>query len=456
MTAPASPGGLEAATPAPFGVSLEARLPKVAYGRGVYLFDTQGRRYLDGSGGPAVYCLGHAHEEVNEAMIRQLQRVAHGYRYLFTSDPLEELTELVREACGPELTEIVFVSGGSEAVESALKLALQFHAARGQMSRRRFIGRRRSWHGSSLGALAVSDFLDRRAPFEGALMPASFVSAVNLYRPPPGCAPGALAEHAARELEDEILRLGAAQVAAFIFEPVVGAAGGVVPAPEGYAQRVREVCDRHGVLMIADEVMCGAGRCGTWRALEHDGVAPDIMAIAKGLGGGYAPLGAAVYARRIAEALRAAHGGPLTGHTFTGHTLACAAGVAVQRVVRRDRLVERIRELGPRFLQMLQAHIGDIEEVGDIRGRGFFVGVELVADRATKAPLPREAMTFQKVGAQALEAGLICYPCSGNVDGVLGDTVILAPPYIATLEELQLVCELFGKALRAALAERHR
>jgi adenosylmethionine-8-amino-7-oxononanoate aminotransferase len=453
MTAAPTPGKAPTGAPAPFGVSLEARLPKIAFGSGVYLTDTQGRRYLDGSGGPAVYCLGHAHPEVNEAMIRQLERVAHGYRYLFTSDPLEELTELVHAACGPELADIVFVSGGSEAVESALKLALQFHAARGQMSRRRFIGRRRSWHGNSLGALAVSDFLDRRAPFEGALMPASFVPAVNAYRPPPDCAPGALAEHAARELEDEILRQGAASIAAFIFEPVVGAAGGVVPAPAGYAQRVREVCDRHGVLMIADEVMCGAGRCGTWRALEHDGVVPDLMAIAKGLGGGYAPLGAAVYTRRIAQTLRAAHGGPLTGHTFTGHTLACAAGVAVQRIVRRDGLVERVRDLGPRFQEMLRAQIGDIEQVGDIRGRGFFLGVELVADRSTKAPLPREAMAFQKVGARALEEGLICYPCSGNVDGVLGDTVILAPPYIATLEELQLICELFGKALRAALAE---
>ncbi len=361
-----------------------AGLPRVAWGRGAYVHDTAGRRYLDASGGPAVFCLGHGHEEVNAAVIRQLERIAHGYRYSFTSDPLEELEALVTAAAGPAYGQMVFVSGGSEAVESALKIALQYHSARGATGRRRFIARRRSWHGNTLGALAVSDFVARRAPFEGALTEATFVASVKANRPPAGVAPDAHAAHAAAALEAEILRVGPERVAAFIFEPVVGAAGGVVPPPPGYAARVREVCDRHGVLLIADEVMCGSGRCGTWRALEADGVEPDLFAIAKGLGGGYLPLGAAVYHRRIAEVIDAADGGPLTGHTFTGHTAACAAGVAVQTIVRRERLVERVASEGPRLRAALARELAGVEAVGDIRGRGFFVGIELVADRGRR------------------------------------------------------------------------
>ena len=263
-----------------------ADLPKIAYGKGIRLFDVRGKDYIDGSGGPAVYCLGHAHPEVNEAIKQQLDRVAHGYRYNFTSDPLEELTEIVARQCGPGYERMIFTTGGSEAVESALKVALHFHTANGEPSRRRFIARRRSWHGNTLGALSVSEFKERRDPFEGALIPVSHLSPVNIYRPPAGVAPAQVAQHCAQELEEEIRRLGARNVAAFIFEPVVGAAGGVVPAPDGYARLVRDVCDRHGVILIADEVMCGAGRCGTWRALAHDQVQPDIMAVAKGLAGG--------------------------------------------------------------------------------------------------------------------------------------------------------------------------
>ena len=348
-------------------------LPRVAWGRGCHVHDAAGRTYIDASGGPAVFCLGHGHPEVNAAIAAQLDRIAHGYRYTFTSDPLEDLTARVAAAAGPGLDSMVFVCGGSEAVESALKIALQYHSARGEPGRRRFIARRRSWHGNTLGALAVSDFTARRAPFEGALVEASFLPSVNAYRPPDGVAPADLAAHAAAQLEAEIQRLGPERVAAFIFEPVVGAAGGVLPAPDGYARRIREICDRYGVLMIADEVMCGAGRCGTWRALEHDGVVPDICAVAKGLGGGYVPLGAALYHRRVAEVLDAVDGGPLTGHTFTGHTLACAAGVAVQRIIERDHLVERVARDGATFRSALAAELADIEAVGDVRGRGFFV-----------------------------------------------------------------------------------
>jgi adenosylmethionine-8-amino-7-oxononanoate aminotransferase len=428
-------------------------MPKVAWGRGVEVFDTDGRRYLDGSGGPAVYCLGHGNAEVNAAITAQLERIAHGYRYTFTSDPLEALTAIVAGHCGGDLTRMVFVSGGSEAVESALKIALQVHTARGEPRRRRFVARQRSWHGNTLGALSISGFAERRAPYEGALIPASFVSPANAYRPPEGVPPDALASWYAAELEAELLRVGPETVAAFVFEPVVGAAGGVVPAPPGYASAIAEVCRRYGVLVIADEVMCGSGRCGTWRALAHDSVEPDIMTVAKGLAGGYLPLGAAVYSRAIGADLDRVHGGPMTGHTFTGHTACCAAGVAVQTVVARDRLVDRVRELGPRFMSMIARETRGLDAVGDIRGRGFFVGVELVADRATRVPFPASDQLYLRIRRHAFERGLICYPSGGNVDGVAGDTVILSPPYIATEAELEEIAALFGASLRAALAE---
>jgi adenosylmethionine-8-amino-7-oxononanoate aminotransferase len=443
-------------------------LPRVSHGAGIYVYDSAGKRYLDASGGPAVYCLGHGHREVTAAIVRQLERIAHGYRYTFTSDPLEQLRELIVRACrGPEiaartseaanrLDAMVFVSGGSEAVESALKVALQYHSARGEAGRRRFIARRRSWHGNTLGALGVSDFLDRRAPFEGALVEASFVSQVSMYRPPAGVAPEALGAHAAGELEAEILRVGPERVAAFIFEPVVGAAGGALPPPPGYAQRVREICSRNGVLLIADEVMCGSGRTGTWRALEQDGVVPDIMAVAKGLAGGYLPLGATVYSRAIASVLEAADGGPLTGHTFSGHTAACAAGVAVQTIIERDRLLERVRTAGAEFQRALRAALARYDAVGDVRGRGFLVGVELVADRATRAPFAAERALAETIGQCAFEDGLICYATGGNVDGIEGDTIILAPPYIATDAELEEIIARFVEAVGRGLAQSAR
>jgi adenosylmethionine-8-amino-7-oxononanoate aminotransferase len=430
-------------------------LPKVSHGQGCAIFDTDGKRYIDGSGGPAVYSLGHSHPEVNEAIKQQLDRIAHGYRYTFTSDPLEELSAMIAESCAAGgsggLKHMTFCSSGSEAVESCLKIALQYQVARGRPEKCRFIARERSWHGNTLGALAISGFRERRSAFEGALAPASLLSPVNTYRPPAGVAPEDVAAHCANELEQEILRLGADKVAAFIFEPVVGAAGGCVPAPPGYAQRVREICDRHDVLMIADEVMCGAGRTGTWRALQHDGVEPDIMSVAKGLAGGYVPLSAAIYHDRLKAPMYQKHGGLLTGHTFTGHTLACAAGVAVQKIIRRDNLLQKVRENGLLLKRMLSDALGNRPYVGDIRGRGYFLCVEIVANRATKEPYAREHMIYQKVNRQAFENGLIVYPVGGNADGRRGDIVIVSPPYIATLDELGEIVDKLQRTLQQVM-----
>lgn len=429
-----------------------AALPRIARGKGIHLWDRDGRRYIDASSGPATACIGHGNQEVGEAIRAQLEKVAFAYRFHFRNDPAEELAETVRARAGGGLQHVIFTTGGSESVEACLKLALQYHAARGEMSRRRFVSRQRSWHGNTLGALSVSGFLQRQAPYFGALLEASRLSPVNAYRPPPGVAPQDVAEHCAQELDDEIRRLGAAGVAAFIFEPVVGAAGGAVPAPGGYARRIRDVCDRHGVLMIADEVMCGTGRCGTWRALEHDGVEPDLMAIAKGLGGGYLPLGACVFSRKVAQPIYQRHGQPATGHTFTAHPASCAAGLAVQRIVERDRLVAKVAADGPYLQRRLREALGQHPHIGDIRGRGFLQGLEIVADRETKEPFDPALAIFRRVMKAGFDNGLIVYPTGGNVDGEKGDQLIVAPPYNATRAELDEIVDLLPRVIDEALA----
>lgn len=432
-----------------FGID---KLPRIVRGQGSYLFDDKGKRYLDGSGGPAVFSLGHGHAEVNAAITRQLNAVAFGYRYLFSSNALEELTHMLLRLCGGGFQDVLYVGGGSEAMEGAMKVALQHFAARGLMNKRRFISRRRSWHGNTLGALSISDFSERRRAFEGSLLNSSFVSAANEYRPPQGVNGQELAAYFAKELDSCIEELGSENVAAFVFEPIVGAAGGVVPAPSGYAKAVRAVCDRHDVLMIADEVMCGSGRSGTWRALEHDGVTPHIMCIAKGLAGGYIPLGATLVSAGVAAPIHAGKGAYQTGHTFTGHTTACAAGLAVQTIIERENLLVRVRERGAALQSQLRSALSTFDEVGDVRGRGYFIGVEFVQDRALKTPFPRARGLSLDIASRAFGDGLIVYPCAGNVNGTDGDTLIIAPPYNALDIELDELTTKLAKAVGGALA----
>jgi adenosylmethionine-8-amino-7-oxononanoate aminotransferase len=431
----------------PQNIHSTGNLPKVAWAKGSYLYDNEGKQYIDGSGGPAVYCIGHANAEVNDEIKSQLDRIAHGYRYNFTTDALEELSEIIARRCGGSLRHMVYVTGGSEAVESCLKLALQYTYANGEPTRRKFIARERSWHGNTLGALSVSGFLERKVAFEGALIDTIRLSPANAYRPIAGATAETVGEACAQELENAIVREGPSRIAAFIFEPVVGAAGGCVPAPPGYAKRVREICDKYGVLMIADEVMCGAGRSGTWRALERDGVEPDIMSIAKGLAAGYMPLGAAIYGSKVHDVI----GVPQTGHTFTGHTASCAAGVAVQRIVEREKLVERVAAKEQNFVAMIAEALRGVEAVGDIRGRGYFQAIELVKNCETKQPYDASLKLFMHIRQQALENGLICYPVGGNVDGINGDVVILAPPYNATDDELEEIVEKTARSIKQVL-----
>lgn len=428
----------------------QGSLPRISHGRGVYLWDTDGRQYIDGSGGPAVFSIGHGDPRVNAAVAEQMEKVAYGYRYLFTSDPLEELSAILTQATG--LSDMVYTTSGSEAVESAVKVALQYHYDRGEPRRVKLIARKRSWHGNTLMATALSGFEERQRAFAEALPQVGRVSAANTYRLPEGVAPEGLVAHLAAELEAEIQRLGPDTVAAFIFEPVVGAAGGALPAPPGYGQAVAEVCRRHGVLVICDEVMCGSGRTGVWRASAEDGLMPDIITVAKSLSGGYLPLGAAIYSREIAEVMAAGHGGPLTGHTYTGHTACLAAGLAVQKIVQEEALLDRIRDKGARWQADLRARLAHLPQVGDVRGRGYFIGVELVADPETKAPFAASLGVNGRIRAEGLRRGLICYPSGGHVDGAAGDTVILAPPFNATDAELDEIADKLTATLETVLA----
>ncbi len=426
-------------------------LPPVVRGEGVYLYDKSGKRYIDGSSGPALFSLGHGHKDVRAAIHKQFDTLEYGFSMDFSTEVVEALSERLVRHMGSHFGGVFYISSGSEATETSLKAALQYHVANGQPSRTKFISRRFSWHGATIGALTVSGNLGRRWLFAHALPEGVFVSPAHEYRPPSGITPEEIPAFCARELEQAILSHGPEKIAGFIFEPVVGGSLGVSPAPEGYAKAIRAVCDRYGVLMIADEVMCGVGRCGTWRALSHDGVWPDIMQIAKGLSGGYMPLGAVLLAKPVIERIRAAHGNLEAARTYSGHTAACAAALAVIEVLERDALVEKVAREGDYLKARLDEALGQIAEVGDIRGRGFFWGVEFVRDRETKEPFAPEALLHRKLRARCLENGLIIYPGGGIADGRRGDYAIVAPPFIATHAQIDEIAEKLAGSARQAL-----
>ncbi|MCB1330248.1 MAG: aspartate aminotransferase family protein [Maritimibacter sp.] len=424
-----------------------ARMKTAVGGEGCYLIDAEGKRYLDGSGGAAVSCLGHGDPEVTEAIKAQLDRLAFAHTGFFTSEPAEALADLLAEHAPGDLARVFFVSGGSEAVEAALKLARQYFVERGEPQRRHLIARRQSYHGNTLGALAAGGNMGRRTQFEPMLIDVSHIAPCYEYAERgAGESPGAYGQRVAQELEDEIQRLGPDSVLAFIAEPVVGATLGAVPAVPGYFKRIREICDRHGVLLILDEVMCGMGRTGHLFACEAEGVVPDIVTIAKGLGAGYQPVGAMICSERIYDTIAQGSGFFQHGHTYIGHPVATAAGLAVVTALLDRGLVPRVREMGAKLDAALREALGMHPHVGDIRGRGLFRGVELVADRETRAPFDPGRRIAAKLKAAAFEAGLICYPMSGTRDGRHGDHVLLAPPFI--IEEAQ-IDELVTRLVRA-------
>ena len=426
--------------------------PVAVAGDGPYLIDREGRRYLDGSGGAAVSCLGHGHPAVVAAVREQVARMEYAHTSFMTSEPAETLADDLI-AHGPAgLTHVYFVSGGSEGVEAALKMAVQYHAECGRPQKNRVIARWQSYHGNTLGALSAGGNRWRRAQFASLLIDISHISECYAYR---GMRDGeteqAYGARVADELEAEILRLGPDNVAAFIAEPVVGATMGAVPAVPGYFKRIREICDRHDVLLILDEVMCGMGRTGTLHASEQEGVLPDLEIVAKGLGAGYQPIGAVLVHGKVVEAIRNGSGFFQHGHTYLGHPVACAAALAVQRTIRGDRLLDNVRGLGTRLDALLRERLGAHPNVGDIRGRGFFRGVELVADRATKAPLPPAQKVNGQVRAAAMARGLMCYPTGGTVNGAEGDHVLLAPPFNVSISHLEELVDKLGSAIEDVL-----
>ncbi len=433
--------------------SLRTTPPLAVGAEGVYLIGADGRRYLDASGGAAVSCLGHAHPEVLAAMHAQIDRLAYAHTSFFTSEVAETLADELARHAPPGMDQVYFVSGGSEAVEAALKLARQHFVEAGQPQRTHFVARRQSYHGNTLGALAVGGNEWRRAQFAPLLVDVGRVDPCYAYR---GQAAGESTEAYTQRLlaqaEAEFQRIGPDRVIAFVAEPVVGATLGAVPPTPGYWAGLRALCDRHGALLIADEVMCGMGRTGTLHAVEQEGVVPDLMTIAKGLGGGYQPIGAVLAQRRVIAPLARGSGLFQHGHTYLGHPVAAAAALAVQRVIRRDGLLAAVRERGAQLQQRLQQRLGGHPNVGDIRGRGLFWGVELVADRGSKAPLDPALKLHAAIKAQAFQRGLLCYPMGGTLDGRQGDHVLLAPPFVSGAAEIDTIVERLGDAIDAALA----
>jgi adenosylmethionine-8-amino-7-oxononanoate aminotransferase len=429
--------------------SLRETPPKAIGGEGVYLFAEDGRRVIDASGGAAVSCLGHQHPRVIAAITKQASTLAYAHTAFFSSEPAEALAETLVGHEPGGLAYAYFVSGGSEAIEASIKLARQFFIERGEPQRQHFIARRQSYHGNTLGALAAGGNAWRRAPYAPLLSDAfSHVTPAFAYHEKHESESDAqFVARLAAELEAEFQRLGPNTVAAFLAEPVVGATAGAVTAPDGYFKAVREICDRHGALLILDEVMSGMGRTGTTHAWEQEGVAPDIQAIAKGLGGGYQPIGAMLASGRIIDTVRSGSGAFLHGHTYLAHPLACAAALAVQDVIREDGLLDRVKERGKQLEQRLIERFGNHRHVGDIRGRGLFWAIELVADRASRTSFDPALKLNQKIKAEAFANGLGCYPGGGTVDGVRGDHVLLAPPYIASPEEIDLIVDKLGTAV---------
>ncbi|KIC28502.1 aspartate aminotransferase family protein [Leisingera sp. ANG-M6] len=430
----------------------KASLPTAVAGDGCYLIDASGKRYFDGSGGAAVSCLGHSDADVIKAVQEQVGKLAFAHTGFLTSEPAEELADLLVANAPGDIDRVYFVSGGSEATEAAIKLARQYHLERGEPQRRHIIARKQSYHGNTLGALAAGGNEWRRTQFAPLLIEISHISPCYEYV---GKAEGESSydygQRVANELEAEILRLGPETVMAFMAEPVVGATSGAVPAVEGYFKRIREICDKYGVLLILDEVMCGMGRTGHLFACEADGVAPDILCIAKGLGAGYQPIGAMLCTKRIYEAIEHGSGFFQHGHTYIGHPVATAAGLAVVKAMLERGLVQRCAEMGEKLQAALEERFGQHPNVGDIRGRGLFRGVELVADRETKAPFDPGLGLAGKIKKAAFQAGLICYPMSGTRDGRKGDHILLAPPYIITGEQITEVVDKVETAIAQCL-----
>ena len=428
-------------------------LPVAVSGDGPYIIAEDGKRYIDASGGAAVSCLGHSNTKVRQAIKDQVDKIAFAHTSFFTSKPAEELADFLIEHAPDGLEYAYLVSGGSEAVESALKLARQYFMELGEDSRKYFIARRQSYHGNTLGALAVGGNMWRKQQFNPILVDAEHVSPCYPYRDKkPDETDQAYGLRVANELEERIEELGAENVIAFVAEPVVGATAGAVAAVPGYFKRIREICDQHGILLILDEVMCGMGRTGSLFACEQEGISPDILCAAKGLGAGYQAIGAMLLTDKIYETITKGSGFFQHGHTYQAHPTACAAALAVQQEIQENNLIDNVNVMGEKLESALISRFGNHPNIGDIRGRGLFWGIELVEERATKKPLNPDLHIHNAIKKAAMAEGLICYPGGGTIDGKQGNHVLLAPPFIINENHITEIVDKLGRAIDTALA----
>ena len=435
-----------------FGRHCHASPPAAVGGEGCYLIDASGKRYLDGSGGAAVSCLGHGDRTITEAIKSQLDTLAFAHTGFFTSEPAEKLADLLIAHAPEGLDRVYLVSGGSEATEAAIKLARQYWVEKGEPGRRHLIARKQSYHGNTIGALSAGGNEWRRQQFGPLLLDISHIDPCYDYRyRRDDESPEEYGLRAAQALEDEIQRLGPDTVMAFMAEPVVGAtAGALAPAP-GYFKRIREICDKYGVLLILDEVMCGMGRTGSLFACEQDGISPDIACIAKGLGAGYQPIGAMLCTAEIYQAIAEGSGFFQHGHTYVGHPSAAAAGLAVVNAILERGLIERVQAKGDILTERLEHRFGQHPHVGEIRGRGLFRGIEFVEDRTTKDPFDPSKGVAAKLKKAAFAEGLICYPMSGTIDGRRGDHILLAPPFIIEDDQIDELTDKLERAVASVV-----
>lgn len=417
-------------------------LPISSYGDGCYIIDNNGKKYLDASCGAAVSCLGHSDKSVQEAIIKQTEKLAFAHTSFFTSEPAEELANLLSKNSPVGLDKVYFVSSGSEAIEASLKLAKQYFNEIGKPKKHRVISRKQSYHGNTLGALAVGGNIWRRSFFEDLLLETSLISPCYKYRHQDSSESEIqYGLRIANELEDEIIRVGPENVMAFIAEPVVGATAGALTAVEGYFQRIREICTKYNVLLILDEVMCGMGRTGSLFACDDEKIIPDIITIAKGLGAGYQPIGAMICQNFIYEAIAKGSGFFQHGHTYLGHPVACAASLAVLKKLINNNFPDQVKEKGKYLQKNLEITLGQNQYIGDIRGRGLFRGIEIVKNRETKEPFSKDLNIAGKIKKKALDLGLICYPMQGTVDGIIGDHILIAPPFIIDENEIDEISQ---------------
>ncbi len=430
-------------------------LTVVTSGEGVYVIDNKGDKYLDACGGAAVSCLGHSNERVKQAIIEQVSKIPYAHSSFFTNEPQEQLAEdLIKHSQG-DFSQVYFVSGGSEAIETALKLARQYFLEQGKESKKYFIARRQSYHGNTLGALAIGGNLWRRKPFDPLLVAGHHISAPYEYRDKQENETAfEYGQRIANELEEKIQELGAENVAAFVAETVVGATSGALTAPEGYYKRIRDICDQYDVLLILDEIMCGMGRTGALHACESEGIQGDLQTVAKGLAAGYQPLGAVLISKKIVDAIESGTGFFQHGHTYIGHATACAAGLATQREIRDRDLLSNVRLQGNNLVTQLKDSFSALPEldqhIGDIRGRGLFVGIELVANKETKQPFDPQLKLHAKIKKLAMENFLMVYPMGGTIDGIKGDHILLAPPFIINEDDVAQIVARLTKTIQSA------